>query len=158
MLVMILITIWKRHILYYSFSLGSSEFVSSNSKSWEKFAGISFPRSFIWAWLAAVSNGRASELLINGLCMRLLRNQASGQLLRWGLIPHWDVLMALVSVCIGPGCCCHVRPVPSMLGWWPLLCSGQAETDSDTRNRFHRDQSIPSRSVVSACNLAHHIK
>lgn len=41
--------------------------------------------------------------------------------------------MALVSVCLGPGCRCHVRPVLRVLGRWPLLCNRQAKAGSEVR-------------------------
>lgn len=83
MLVLIPIIIWKKaSCLSYSFPLGSFDFVFSNSKSWEQFVHISSLSSSHGGGLAAVSDGRVSELLINDLCMILLRSQASGQRLR----------------------------------------------------------------------------
>ena len=44
------------------------------------------------------------------------------------------VLMALVSVCPGPGCCHHVRPFPRVLRQGDgLLCRRLAQADSEAR-------------------------
>lgn len=151
---MIVITIQKREdSLSHSFTLDSSD-----SALQIQNLRNHLPVFLSWAWLAAVSNGRVSELLINDSRMRLLRSQASGQLLRWGLILGWDVLLALASVCVGPGCCCPVIPILRVLGEWPSPCCRCVKPGLEARSRFHRDQSVLLGSITSACSLVPSIK
>lgn len=134
-----------------SFPLGSFDLVFSNSMSWEQSAHLSPPSSFRRGGLAAVSDGRVSELLIDDLCVILLRSQASGQLSDENRCPagtcsrHWFVsaegLAAAVMLNLSPEC------------WGNgLRCAGWS------KNCFRRDQSMLPGSVVSDCSLVCSIK
>lgn len=140
--------------------LSSWFFWSFVSKSWNNLPVCLPLVPFCGGWLAAVSDRTASQLLINYFVWDSLgaSHQASISDENWFLDGMY-VLMALVSVCVGPGSCCHGRPAPRVLGGGDgLLCATDWQRQAQKQESFSQGPVTLPGSIVSDCSLVHYIK